>query len=330
MQFLQKMYSTHVLKPNRYLLIRSFSTGVVNNQKVSSKSIRGIFPPVSTPFDKNGNICYGSLEKNLNHLYKTPLNGYLAQGSNGEYPFLDPEERVNLVKSMRTYLPNKVLMAGSGCESTQATIDMSNKMADNGADCLLVINPFYFKTQMNENVIYNHFEKIADASYQPIILYNMPGNTGINIPLKVVELMAQHPNCIGIKDSGGDITRMATISQLTASYDFTVLVGSAALILPGMILGCHGCIGALANVLPTECCDLYKLCLDEKWQQAIELQKKLVLPNTTITSKYGPAGLKAAHDLFGLYGANPRLPLQPLSSNEINHVKDVFLKQGWL
>ena len=75
---------------------------------------------------------------------------------------------------------------------------------------------------------------------------------------------------------------MATISQLTASNDFKVLVGSAALILPSMILGCHGCIGALANILPTQCCDLYKLCLDEKWQQAIELQKKLVLPNTTV------------------------------------------------
>merc|ERR1712183_1174882 len=87
------------------------------------------------------------------------------------------------------------------------------------------------------------------------------------------------------------ITRMATISQLTASHDFTVLVGSAALMLPGMIVGCHGCIGALANILPTQCCDLYKLCLDEKWQRAAKLQEKLVLPNT-ITSIYGPAGLE--------------------------------------
>jgi len=319
-----------VFKLNRRLLIRSYSTSVSNNQKVTSKSICGVFPPISTPFDKNENICYDSLKKNLSHLYETPLNGFLAQGSNGEYPFLDPQERVNLIKSMRKFLPSKLLMAGSGCESTQATIDMSNKMADNGADCLLVINPFYFKTQMNENVMLHHFEKVADASYQPIILYNMPGNTGINIPLKVIELMAQHPNCIGIKDSGGDITRMATISQLTASHDFTVLVGSAALMLPGMIVGCHGCIGALANILPTQCCDLYKLCLDEKWQRAAKLQEKLVLPNTVITSIYGPAGLKAAHDLFGLYGANPRLPLQPLGSNEIKHIKTVFVKEGWL
>merc|ERR1711881_411960 len=145
-------------------------------------------------------------------------------------------------------------------------------MADNGADAVLVITPAYYKTQMTGNVLHQHFTTVADNVSVPVILYNMPGNTGVDIPIDVVASLAKHPNIIGVKDSGGNITRIGQICQLTKDDDFQVIAGSASFLLPSYCLGAVGGVCALANVLGDQVCQLHSLHAAHQWETAKHLQ----------------------------------------------------------
>ncbi|XP_029706615.1 4-hydroxy-2-oxoglutarate aldolase, mitochondrial isoform X3 [Takifugu rubripes] len=135
-----------------------------------------------------------------------PAAGLVVQGSNGEYPFLTEEERVEVVKAVRRSLPaDKLLMAGSGCESTKATIQLTQKMASAGADAVLVVTPCFYKGKMNSPALVQHFTKVADNSPVPVVLYSVPANTGLELPLDAVMGLSEHPNILGLKDSGGDV-----------------------------------------------------------------------------------------------------------------------------
>jgi len=185
---------------------RSISLSCSHQKKLNGDSLKGIFPPIPTPFiGDNHSISYDGLMKNFESWDKAPFTGYLVQGSNGEYPFLTTDERIELVNKVKNLVGDQILMAGSGCESTSQTIEMSNRMADKGADVVLVIPPCYYKSQMSASVLLSHYLQVAENSLVPIVLYNMPANTGINIPLEVITTLAHHPNCIGIKESGGDV-----------------------------------------------------------------------------------------------------------------------------
>ena len=153
--------------------------------------ISGIYPPIVTPFDVAEHIDWVALEKNINIWNKIPFRGYVVQGSNGEYAYMEKEERLQLVKKVKECMSeNKLLIAGSGCESTRSTVELTNEMAGEGADAALVVTPCFYKSGMNDAALMSHYTRVADESKIPIILYNVPPNTGIDLNSEVAKLIA--------------------------------------------------------------------------------------------------------------------------------------------
>ncbi|KAM5142320.1 4-hydroxy-2-oxoglutarate aldolase, mitochondrial [Mantella aurantiaca] len=293
--------------------------------------ISGIFPPICTPFTDRERVDYDRLAENLHKYSGTPLRGFAVQGSNGEYAYLSREERLEVVRKVRELVPKeKLLIAGSGCESTQATVEMTLEMAKAGAEAVLVVTPCYYKGRMNSSALVHHYTKVADSSPVPVILYSVPANTGLDVPVDAVVTLAQHPNIIGIKDSGGDITRMGLIIHKTRHLGFQVLSGSAGFLLAGYSVGSVGGVCALANVLGTQLCELERLCINGQWQEARELQYRLIEPNISVTRRFGIPGLKQAMEWFGYHGGHCRSPLLPLTEQEQNDLRKVFTDNAWL
>ncbi|XP_047222817.1 4-hydroxy-2-oxoglutarate aldolase, mitochondrial isoform X3 [Girardinichthys multiradiatus] len=244
--------------------------------------LSGIYPPIATPFTAKEDVDYQKLEENLLKYAKIPFKGLVVQGSNGEYPFLTEEERVEVVKAVRRYLPlGKLLMAGSGCESTKATLQLTEKMAAAGADAVLVVNPCFYKGKMDSRAMIHHFTEVADSSPVPVVLYSVPANTGLELPMDAVVELCQHPNILGLKDSGGDITRIGLIVHKTEAQDFQVLAGSAGFLMAAYCVGAVGGVCALANVLGQELCELERLCESGHWEEARVLQQRLIEPNAS-------------------------------------------------
>lgn len=192
-------------------------------------NLHGIFSPLTTPFDSKGNVSLDKLGSNIKILNTYDLRGFLVLGSNGEFPFLSFEEKISIVGKARQYVPKeKILIAGTGCQSTRETIDLTIASANAGADAALILNPFFFKGLMNNYSLSKHYLSIADTSPIPILIYNMPANTGIDIETKLIVKLSKHQNIIGLKDSGANLVKMGEILS-KVSVDFTVLSGTAGL-----------------------------------------------------------------------------------------------------
>lgn len=273
----------------------------------------GIYAPIPTPFNSSGEIAWGKLRENLNWWAKSSLHGLVVAGTNGEAVLLEDDEKAELFSFVRENFPGeKKIIAGTGCESAKETFKLIRFAADSGADAALVITPHYFKGCMSDQVLENYYLHVAENSPLPIFLYNMPRNTNINLTAGLVTRLAKHPNIVGIKDSGGNIVQIGKIIEKTGD-DFIVSAGSAGFLLPALLLGAGGGTLALANVMPEECADIYRLYRAGEIEEARKLQLNLLEINDAVTARYGVAGLKAALDLIGRYGGPPRLPLLPIN-----------------
>ncbi|CAH0382212.1 unnamed protein product [Bemisia tabaci] len=291
-------------------------------------SLNGVFPPLPTPFDQNENVDFDALRKNLSLWEKIPFKGYMVGGSNSELPFVSPAERLSIVKEARKVISDdKLLIGGSTCESTKATCELSEAMAKEGADGVLVLLPFYFKSRMNEAAILDHYTTVADKSPVPVVIYNMPIVTGIDIPISVLTKLSSHPNILGVKD--GDVVKLAGIKLATEGQKFEILAGSAGYLLPGILAGCVGGINGLAVVFGEAVCQLHQLAMSRQYEKAIELQMKLIQPDLMLMREYGVPGLKAAMDILGYYGGPPRKPLQPIKEADHGRIRECLIKSGF-
>jgi 4-hydroxy-2-oxoglutarate aldolase len=290
----------------------------------------GIFPPIPTLFDDGGQVDLDALGANIARWNQTGLAGYVALGSNGEAPLLGADESIAVVQTVRkTIGPGMVLIAGAGRESTRDTTTTCRMAADAGAEAVLVITPWYYKRAMTGDALRVHFEAAADASPVPVLLYNMPANTGVNLPASTVAQLAQHPNIVGIKDSAGDIGQLAASIRSTPD-DFVVMVGNTGAFLPGLLLGATGGILALANVAPRQTVALHQAAQAGQLDEARVLNERLVPVGVAVTATYGIAGLKAALDLRGYAGGRPRPPLLPASPEALEDIRGILGMAGLL
>ncbi|KAK3589424.1 hypothetical protein CHS0354_020753 [Potamilus streckersoni] len=299
--------------------------------------ISGIYPPIATPFRADESIDYGKLEENINKWNQIPFRGYVVQGSNGEYAYLTKNERVELVSKVATMVPkDKLIIAGAGCESTRDTIEMTKLMSQAGAKAVLVVTPCFYKGQMTNEAMINHFTKQREkktfscSSTVPVILYSVPGNTTIDLAPEVIITLSKHPNIIGLKDSGGDVAKLANLVYKTKGNNFQILAGSASFLLPAYAVGCVGGVLGLANVLGHECCMLENLFKKGKMEEAKILQQRLVGPNVCVTRRFGVPGLKVAMEWFGYYGGPTRSPLQPISKETEEIIRQTFISNGFV
>ncbi len=283
---------------------------------MTKRPIAGIFAPIPTPFDAGEEIAYGKLRENLAWWAGTRLSGVVVLGSNGEFVFLTPDEKTKLVAEVRASLPaDKMVIAGTGCETTRETISLSRKAAELGVDACLVLTPHYYKGDMKPAALKRFFWDVADACPVPVMLYNMPRNTGLNMETNLVLELARHPNIKGIKDSGGNIVQISEIAA-GAPEGFSVFAGSGSFLLTTLLMGGVGGTLAVANIMPNECAEVVSLHGAGRLAEARALQQRLLAPNKAVTSGYGIPGLKAALDMMGKYGGPLRRPLLPLGATE--------------
>jgi 4-hydroxy-2-oxoglutarate aldolase len=287
--------------------------------------LSGVMPPITTPF-QDGKLASDKLKNNFQKWNQTGLSGYLVLGSNGEAVYLNEKEKIKVIEISRESIPaSKIMLVGTGMESTQETILFTNQVAKMGADCALVVTPSYFKGSMKPQILYEHFIAVAESSRIGILIYNVPQFTGINLEPELVAKLSQHPNIIGIKDSSGNIGQLSEIIHLSKK-GFTVFVGSAPVFFPALCVGAAGGILAVANVVPQECVQIQSLFNKGKMNEARALQSRLTPLAKTVTTKFGIGGLKMAMDLAGYFGGNPRSPLKKPGKETEEELKRLLLR----
>ncbi len=274
--------------------------------------LAGIIPPLPTSFHDNEELYPEKIRENINQLLQYELRGILVLGSNGELVLLSEKEKEQVFMVARESIPDdKLMIAGTGGQSTRETITLTQMAASCGADLALVLNPFYYKGLMTKEVLVNHYHEVADSSDIPVLIYNMPGNSGMDMDAETLLAIADHPNIIGLKDSGGDIKKMEEVIHMTGD-DFQVLAGGAGFLLPALKAGAVGGILALANIRAEKCLDILSAYSDGDFKKAEDIQQGIIPLNLAITRKWGVPALKAAMDHIGLYGGAARKPLMPL------------------
>ena len=288
--------------------------------------LEGIFPPICTPFLLNGEFSPVHLRANVEKWNKTGVSGYVPTGSTGESVFLTREETLKVWEAAReAAAPGKLLIAGTGAESVQETIELTKQAAERGCDAALVRTPHYFKAQMNRpETQLSYFRMVADAARIPIFLYNFPQATGLDLPVEVVLQLYQHPNILGIKESSGNVEKVARMVDNTPP-GFQVLVGSAATLYPSLGAGAAGGILALANAAPCASLGIYEAWKARDDETAHERQQ-MISGVAAAIAKFGIPGLKYAMDLNGYYGGHCRLPLLPLRPAEKAEIEEAFRK----
>jgi len=285
------------------------------------KPFAGIYTPIATPFRDDGAVDERALADNVSRWMTTPLTGLVVLGSNGEAASLEDAEADRVVEIVRAGVPaSRPLIAGTGRESTRATIAATRRVAAAGADAALVRTPSFFKPQMTTDAFVRHFTEVADASPVPVLLYNVTLYTGVNLLPDAVERLAVHPNIVGIKESGSDIGQIAEYVARTPD-DFTVLAGSATTLVHALCAGCDGAILALASLAPAECVSMATMVREKRVQEATALQRRVMPLARSVGTTYGVPGLKAALELKGYAGGPPRPPLRPVSSEVVDIIR---------
>lgn len=288
----------------------------------------GVYAPITTPFDANGEVAYDKLIDNMNFYAKSPLKGYLALGSNGENKSLTTEEKTKVLDTIIKYKgTGQFVMAGCIFESTKETIEFAKICDELGSDYITLLPPSYFKKEMTDTVLLKYFSDVANSVSKPCLVYNAPQFCGGTIlSVNLIKELAKHPNIVGVKDS----SNAANIEgYLFAVRDaFNVIPGSANFFMNGLFMGANGGVISLANIFPDMTCKLYDLVVAKKYEEAFALNEKVIQTNKSVSGTGGVAAVKYAMDLAGLYGGNPRLPLLPLADEIKKKIEDYLKKVG--
>jgi len=287
-------------------------------------SFTGCFPPIPTPFDPHGRVDHDHLAANLEKWQKTPLKGFAVLGSNGEYVLLKTEEKVATWRTAgETIASDRLFIAGTGCESTSETLELTEEAAKAGADAAMIVTPHYYRPRMDHTALCAHYTFLADRSPIPIILYNVPGFTGVDLEPRTIIELAAHPNIIGLKESSGNVVKMGQVVHAAGDH-FQVLAGSGSFLLPALSVGAAGGVMALAAVAPYELQKIVDCFTKGEMEKARETQLGLIAANGAVTVRFGIPGLKMAMDLIGMYGGPVRSPLRPLDENQSSELEGIL------
>jgi 4-hydroxy-2-oxoglutarate aldolase len=290
----------------------------------------GVFVAVPTPF-RGDEVALTPLASNLRRWNSTAARGYVVLGTTGEFPMLSEAERDQVLAASREAIPReKLLVAGTGADSTLHTIRQTKRAAAMGAEAALIITPHSFiRAFSHASAQVRHYTAVAEASPIPILIDNAPRNTGINLDAETVARIAAHPNVGGIKESSGNIAQCAQIIDQTPK-SFDVLVGTAAALLPALAIGASGGMLGLAAIAAREWADVYACARSGRWAEGREIAARLMPADRGIAGRHGIGGLKAALDLQGFYGGPCRGPLVTPDGDAIEDIKELLATTGLL
>ena len=282
--------------------------------------LEGVLPPIPTPF-ADDRVDEAAMRANVARWMGTRIRGVVVLGSNGEAPLLDEDESDAAIAAARDAVPSdRLCLAGTGRESTVAAVRAAKRAAALGADAVLVRTPAYFRTLLTAPALTDHYRAVADAAPVPVILYNFTALTGVTLPVEAVARLAEHPNVVGMKESGSDLRFVSALIDSTPD-DFALMAGSAPVFFTSLLAGAAGGILAVASVAPDLCVELYDRVRAGRLDEARALQRKLTPLAGLVTSTHGVPGLKAALSLLGYAAGDPRPPLRPVGPDAVDGIR---------
>lgn len=273
--------------------------------------LKGSIVALVTPFYADGSVNFDKLGELLEFHVKNDTAGIVILGTTGEASTLTFAEEEEIVKYSVAKLKKRVpLIVGSGSNETEKAVQMSRKYSELGADYVLVITPYYNKT--NESGLIKHFTAVADASLCPVIMYNVPSRTGMNMSLHAIEVLSKHPNICGIKEASCNISYSTSVAKYV-SDDFAMYSGNDDIIVPMMALGSSGVISVLANIAPRQTAEMVRLCIEEKYRQANRLQQDMLAVIHDLFIEVNPIPVKEAMNRLGYSVGGYRMPLDEMA-----------------
>lgn len=287
--------------------------------------LQGIYPPIVTPFQYDGSLYKAKVFHNVEKWNKTTLSGYVVSGSTGESVMLTPDEKFQLFEWVaEAAASDKLLVAGTGVESVRETVWLTNRAAEMGYKLAMVRTPHYYKNLINRNEAQMlYYRAVADQTKIPLMIYNWPQTTGVDISCEAVAAISEHPNVIAIKESSGNLEKVMQLMRVVKT-GFQVLVGSAPTLWPSLVVGSTGAVLAFANAAPYACITIYEAHRTREQEAAQDWQSRIARAAQLVTVKYGVPGLKYAMDLNGYYGGPPRLPLTTIGPEAKKEIEEAF------
>ena len=280
------------------------------------KEIRGVIPPIVTPFKENGDLDCDAFASNIRKWNNADLCGYLIAGSNGEPVFMSEEEKIQLLEiAIENALPERIIIIGSCLDSLRETIKIANRYAALGADAILAATPFYYCDAMNSKALVKFFTELADNVAIPVMIYNVSKFTHVNIKTDAIAELSYHPNITGIKDSNGDVAQLANFLR-EADPGFQVITGTFSSWYPALTMGITAIISAMANCCPAPIVEVQWLYENGRVKESLELYERWLPVNTAVTGTFGIAGLKYMTERMGYQGGYVRCPLIDCSEED--------------
>jgi len=287
--------------------------------------LHGILPPIATPFDHRGDLYKVKVQHNVEKWNRTGLTGYVVCGSTGESVYLTTEEKLQLWAWVAEYAgSDKILVCGTGMESVRETVALTNAAAERGYKAAMVRTPHYYKNlvhKMDAQILY--FRAVADQVKIPVMIYNWPQVTGVDISAEAVATLSHHPNIFGIKESSGSLEKCIQMIK-DVQPGFQVLTGSAPILAPSLAIGCAGAVLAFANAAPYATISIWEAHRSREFAAGMDWQNRILRAAQLVTVKYGVPGLKYAMDLNGYYGGPPRLPLTAITPEAKKEIEQAF------
>lgn len=276
-----------------------------------------------TPFDNKGNIDFSKTTQLINYLLNNGTNSLVVAGTTGESPTLSSEEKVALFRHVVRVVDGKVpVIAGTGSNNTYASIELTKKAQEAGVDAIMLVAPYYNKP--NQEGLFQHFKAIAESTNLPVMLYNIPGRSVINMSVDTIVKLSKLPNVVAVKDASGNIDAMTDIIANT-DQDFVLYSGDDGLTLPALAIGAKGVVSVASHVIGNEMQQMVKAFASGNVQEAAQLHQQLLPKMKALFTAPSPVPVKTALQLKGLDVGSVRLPLVPLTEQERKDLSNVFL-----
>ncbi len=296
--------------------------------KNHKENLTGVFLPITTPFLKDESVDWDGLRRNVDFYAKSKAKGFLVLGSNGENKSLDEDEKLKILEIvLECKGPHQKIIVACFVDATRQALRFVRKIEAKGVDYLNFLPPFYFRSQMRDEVLAGYFTECADGSPIPILLYNAPKFSGIALSPELVAKLSEHPNIVGIKDSApSGIEKFIEV----VPDNFVVMAGSINFLFPAILSGAVGGVISMANYLPDLTQELYHFGEEKNREEGEKLHLRLSALSKKVSGAYGVAGVKAAMDLLGLVGGLPRKPLLGLREDQKERLREDLKEAGLL